>query len=87
MIVFPNPFTLFASWIVHRWAVFRGFETLAPAEIQIVRQNHCDTCIHVSEGGWMCNLCGCLLVAKRSLAQEKCPIKKWTRVWIKKQPN
>ena len=81
MSAFPNPFALLKSWIIHEWADFTGHETIASAETQISRQNQCDLCVHVSEGGWMCNLCGCLLVAKRSMAQERCPMGKWERVW------
>jgi len=84
MAAFPNPINLFVSWIVHNWAAFRGFETLARPEAQIIRQKECDVCVYVSEGGWLCNLCGCMLIAKRSLAMEQCPIGKWKRIWKKK---
>ncbi len=79
---FPNPLALLASWFRHKVADARGYVTIAPGAVQAGRNGHCELCIH--SDGFACDVCNCLIIAKVSLAQEKCPIGKWDRVYILK---
>lgn len=82
--MFPNPFRLFVAWIRHAYAEARGFETIAPSVVQQIRNRTCARCPHSSEDGFQCTKCNCLVLAKVSLAQEKCPVGKWSSVWVLK---
>lgn len=82
--MFPNPFKLIGAWLRHAFAKARGFETLAPSCVQQARFDKCSNCPLVSEDGFQCTVCSCLVLAKVSLAQEKCPVGKWSAVWILK---
>lgn len=82
---FPNPFRLFWSWVVHTVARARGYEIHADTVTQDLRQHECNRCPFQSADGWQCNKCGCLLIAKISLALEKCPDKRWGRIWRKRK--
>ncbi len=80
--MFPNPFRLLVAWIRHEYARVRGFQVIAPGCVQDLRHRECQSCEFFD--GFMCTKCSCLVEAKISLAQEKCPIGKWCRVWILK---
>jgi hypothetical protein len=64
-------------------AKWRGYETIAPAAVQAFRNRTCDRCQYNEEG--VCHRCSCLIMAKTMLAQERCPIGLWSRVWIKRK--
>jgi hypothetical protein len=48
---------------------------LATHEIRMERRKVCNDCS--SRKGFLCNECGCIIRAKTSVAQEKCPRDKW----------
>lgn len=81
--VLPNPFRLVWSYIFHYVGHIRGFQTLADSTTQLQRDNICLPCSFYENG--LCQKCGCLVIAKTSLALEKCPIGKWGRVWKRKK--
>ena len=78
-----------AIWaaILVAWARGRGYRMLANPDEENNRWVHCLTCPHRIPGpeiiGDQCGKCGCLLVAKVLLTTERCPIKKWNRIWTK----
>lgn len=79
---FPNPFRLLVSWCLHTFASINGWETMASFRNQRERDAICQSCPSYSDG--ICQKCGCLTLAKQSLALEKCPDGKWGRIWRKK---
>lgn len=79
--MFPNPIKLFWSWLVYRYARLKGFRTLANEGEQVTREAKCLRCPFYEDG--ICTQCGCLMVAKIPLAQERCPVGIWKRIWEK----
>ena len=67
----------------HQWAKLRGFEVIAPYGIQAWRTRKCSFCPYNEEG--QCHRCQCLILAKTMMALERCPIRLWNRVWIKRK--
>jgi len=66
-----------------QWAKWRGYETIAPVGVQEYRNTQCEKCAY--DQGGQCALCDCLVLAKTMMAQEKCPVGRWSRVWIKRK--
>ena len=79
---FPNPFRLLVSWVLHASASFLGAETMTSAHWQEYRDRICKQCPFYDDG--ICQKCGCLALAKQSLALERCPMGYWERIWRKK---
>lgn len=75
-------FHFFWSWIVYTYAKVRGYERMARVGEQQRRMKICVNCDFFAEGE--CHLCGCLCQAKVMLTTEKCPAKKWPRIWRKR---
>lgn len=65
-----------------KWAKWNNYETIAPEGVQLFRTHQCEACDFNDEG--QCQRCQCLILAKAMMAQERCPVGKWSRVWIKK---
>lgn len=82
---FPNPFKLLYSFFLHWHASRAGFATIADTATQEIRNSICNSC-PLNDNG-QCQACGCLILAKTSLALEQCPKKKWNRVWRKRPVN
>ena len=80
--MFPNPFKLLVSWVLHATADRFGWATTAPRSVMEQREAYCFLCPFYDDG--ICMKCGCLAFAKQSLALEKCPRGLWDRVFIKK---
>lgn len=67
----------------HQWAKWRGYEVIAPVGIQAWRTRKCDVCPHNLEG--QCLKCKCLILSKVMMALERCPIRQWNPVWVRKR--
>lgn len=82
--MFPNPFRFVASVAFSLWGRLRGYRVLANASETDARLDECYMCEHL-EPGWepQCRICTCFVDAKAMLALERCPKKKWLRVWDK----
>lgn len=76
-------FSFILSMARLQWAKWRGYETIAPANIQEARSLICNDCEFFKDG--QCRICGCLIFAKAMLATERCPEHKWSRIWIKRE--
>lgn len=72
-------FRFIGAWLATGWAKLRGYEVLAGAEVMEHRFQQCQPCKYFQDG--TCTVCGCLVYAKIMLAMEKCPKKRWQRVW------
>jgi hypothetical protein len=68
----------------HQWAKWQGYEVLAPGGIRAFRETTCLPCPFNDMG--QCSKCSCLVVSKTMLALEKCPIRLWNAVWLKRRP-
>jgi|SRR6267142_767600 len=75
-------FRFIFAWVLMTWARCRGYETLTSAPAQYQRFQHCAPCQFFADG--MCLKCGCLIQAKIMLTMEKCPIKSWQRLWVRR---
>lgn len=82
IVKFSSPFRLLAAFARAGYAKFFGYRVLASAEVQNARLAVCNNCDKFD--GEDCLVCGCVVGAKVVLATERCPIKKWRRVWEKK---
>jgi len=79
--IFPNPFRAALAAIVAGYARLRGYQILAEDDVAQSRQAVCDTCpFRVDE---QCGICTCFIDAKVRINTEKCPKRKWSRVWVK----
>lgn len=47
-------------------------------QTRLARAGHCQACENYKRRTKQCNLCGCLVNLKVTLANESCPIGKWT---------
>jgi len=81
---FPNPFRALGSMCVLLYAKCRGYEVFASDPVVKVRWEKCEICRDRCPLTNQCDLCSCFLDAKIPLATERCPAKKWFRVWIKR---
>lgn len=75
-------FRFFSAWARTTWARWRGYETLASPSIMALRFNQCVPCEFFVDG--VCTACDCLVQAKIMLAMEKCPKKRWQRVYTRR---
>lgn len=71
------------AMVRHQWAKWRGYMVLAPGGIEAFRATQCSRCEHNDEG--QCKLCKCLVISKTVMALERCPVGKWSPVWIKRK--
>lgn len=76
------PFTFLGAAGVALWARVRGYEILVTPEAQAKREAVCEVCEFFD--GDQCAVCGCLVQAKIALNTEKCPKRKWGRIWVAK---
>jgi len=67
----------------HQWAKWRGFVVIAPPGVQAWRNRKCGKCAFNNEGE--CLRCHCLVLSKVIMALERCPIRLWNPVWIKRR--
>lgn len=77
----PNPFSFVLSAIIGLYARARAYAVLASPETQEAREAICEPCEF--RDGEQCGVCGCFLAAKTALNTERCPKRKWCRVWEK----
>ncbi len=73
----------FVAMARHQWAKWQGYEVLAPVGIHAWRDRQCQSCEFNNEG--QCMKCKCLVLSKTVMALEKCPVRKWNPVWIKRK--
>lgn len=85
MIVIKMAIRFLLSMARHQWAKWTGYEVLAPYGIQTWRNRKCIPCQFNDEG--QCSKCRCLIAAKTIMSLERCPIRKWNPVWIKRKPG
>jgi len=71
------------SMLIYQWARFRGYRVIATPEIMDWRQAKCTPCDFFKDG--QCQACGCLVVSKIMLLTERCPKRRWNRIWVKKE--
>lgn len=71
------------SMLRHQWARWRGYEVIAPYGIQVWRNRKCDKCKFNFEG--QCLKCKCLVLSKTMMALERCPIRLWNPVWVRRK--
>lgn len=71
------------SMIRHQWAKWRGYEVIAPFGIQKWRNRKCEVCPFNEEG--QCAKCKCLVISKTMMSLERCPIRIWSPVWIRRK--
>lgn len=75
-------FRFIKSMARHQWAKWLGYKTVAPYGIQAWRMRKCDRCEFNDEG--QCSKCKCLTIAKCMMALERCPVRKWNPVWVRR---
>lgn len=78
------PLRAFAASIRVTWAKIFGYRVLADFELQEKREVMCVQCPRYLHETHQCGACLCFVDAKTALNTEKCPLDKWSRVWIKK---
>lgn len=71
------------SMIRHQLAKLCGYMVIAPTGVQDWRNRKCERCEFNDEG--QCTKCKCLILAKCMMALERCPIRKWNPVWIRRR--
>lgn len=74
-----------ASMARHQWARWRGYEIMAEHDEIFTRLGKCEGCPFNDDE--LCSKCGCLIIAKTSLALESCPVGNWGPRWVKKVPS
>ena len=67
----------------HQWAKWCGYLVIAPPGVQDWRTRKCDRCQFNEEG--QCQKCKCLVISKIVMALERCPIRQWNPVWIRRK--
>jgi len=70
--------------IRHQWAKWCGYLVIAPSGVQAWRNRKCNACPFNNDG--QCVKCDCLILAKAMMALERCPVRLWSPVWIKRAP-
>jgi hypothetical protein len=80
--IFPNPFRFFWAMVVSGYGRLRGYQILARPAVSDARLQVCEPCEF--RDGEQCSICTCFLGAKTMLNLEKCPKRKWSRVWEKR---
>lgn len=71
------------SMVRHQLAKWCGYEVIAPLGVLTWRNRKCEKCRFNEEG--QCVKCKCLVLSKTMMALERCPIRLWNPVWIKKK--
>jgi hypothetical protein len=67
--------------VIATYAKLAGYRLLAEDDVVEARQALCDPCPFRDED--RCSVCTCDIEAKTRLNTEKCPKRKWSRVWTK----
>lgn len=84
IIKFSTPFRYVAAQARRFFAWVFGFETLVTDAEWGARIAECEACPHLKDE--QCEICTCFVDGKAMLALERCPKKKWLRVWrLKRQ--
>lgn len=78
------PLRGFASLVRVTYAKLFGYVVLAHPIRAEYRTDLCEKCPFYDFVEDQCLKCGCLVHAKAALNTEKCPLDRWSRVWIKK---
>ncbi len=52
--------------------------TVAPRAVHNERMEICQQCDRYREGAQTCEICGCYMPLKTTMANMRCPIDKWT---------
>lgn len=74
------PFRLVFAGARLAWARFRGFRVLVTPDEQTRRLNECENCDQLTRTR-QCQVCKCFVDEKILLTTEKCPLKKWLRIY------
>lgn len=82
--LFSAPRLLFSVGLTW-WARLRGYQIWATVKTQDDRLEQCNECEELTEER-QCGACTCFVDAKTYLNLERCPKRKWGRVW-QKQPD
>jgi len=67
----------------HQLAKWFGYRVIATPGVQAWRDRICRRCDSNEEG--QCLKCNCLILSKTMMALERCPIRLWNPVWIKRK--
>lgn len=51
--------------------------TIAPRAVAKRRMEICQSCDRFQEAGGICEICGCFMSLKTTMANMRCPIDKW----------
>ncbi len=79
------PFFAAAAAIRVLWYRLRGYEILAAPKDQAARIILCAGCLF--RVGDQCGKCGCFIKAKTALNPEVCPVGKWSKIVVARQPQ
>jgi hypothetical protein len=89
--IFPNPFRFVAAMSRAAWCWLRGYRVLTTEQEEAFRWMQCRVCPSRVDGDdtepgvtGQCELCSCFLSGKLALTMEKCPDRRWGRIWRKK---
>ena len=52
--------------------------TVAPRAVHLERMGVCEACDRYNEDSGTCEICGCFMKLKTTMANLRCPIDKWT---------
>lgn len=79
VVIFPNPFRFAGAVFRLLTAWVKKKEILTTQEVDDERQATCRACEFFEADSQQCRVCTCFIQIKASLAEEKCPKKKWRR--------
>lgn len=60
--------------------------TVAPRRVALLRMETCENCMRYDKQGQKCEICGCFMPLKTTMANMRCPIDKWTE-WRRETPE
>lgn len=68
----------FAASIKDTAARLLADPTVAPRRVALLRMEVCESCDRYRQDKQTCEVCGCFMPLKTTMANMECPIQKWT---------